>query len=62
MSDEEDHRDEIKAMVRYDATMLIAAAVVLFTYVLFFAFVFTDPPNLPSGLPRKAPDAPRRWR
>lgn len=47
MNDDEDHRDEIGPLARYDAGLLIASAVVLFVYVLFFAFVFTEHPRLP---------------
>jgi hypothetical protein len=60
MTDDEEDCPEVGAMARYDAGLLISIAVVLLVYVLFFAFVFTEPPNLPSGLPRKMPDPPRR--
>lgn len=47
------HRREIQRQACFDAGLLLSIAAVLFVYVLFFAFVFTDPPNLPSKLPAK---------
>jgi hypothetical protein len=53
MSDDDETGNEIKRQACFDAGLVVSIGAVLFIYVLFFAFVFTEPPKLPSHLPLK---------